>query len=246
MDSSRRRFFKQTLGVSAVLATSGLVDAATCKLTSAQTSGPFIPDDFPFRQAGDEPYLHVADSNTDLTVVDGGTQIKPKGQIIYLRGQVLDQDCLPVTGANVYLWQADDNGHYNHLEDPNIHSASELDAGFQYRGIASTDAQGRFQFKTIKPKYYPLDETATMMRTAHLHISVLHPKCQALTTQTYFEGDVLQDIDRIRELNANDIILSPRGTIRPELRDLIVNFRSDAQVTDGPVGDVTLSVRRLR
>lgn len=244
--STRRQFFKKSLGVTATALASGpIAKAAMCQLTAAQTPGPFIPDDFPFREPNEgRPYLSTSDSDTDLTQVGKVTGQLPKGQIIYVRGQVVDQHCRPVANANVYLWQADDKGHYNHHEDPNVSSVDDLDPNFQYRGVAVTNSEGRFRFKTIKPKYYPLDPSGDMMRTAHLHVSVLHPNCQPLTTQTYFEGDVLEDIQTIRALNSNDIILSPRGSIRPELEDLIIHFANDPAFTDGPVGDVTLSVMR--
>src|SRR5262249_28916990 len=112
-DFNRRAFFKRTLGAAAVLASAKtLAAAAVCETTPSQTSGPFVPDDFPFAKKGDEPpYIQVADHNADLTLRDDSkVDGRPKGQIIYLRGQVVDQDCKPVSGAHVYLWQADDNG----------------------------------------------------------------------------------------------------------------------------------------
>ena len=245
--SSRRKFFKQGLGaVAAAVAGAKVAEAAVCQLTARQTSGPFIPNDFPFRDANEgTPYLVTSDSNADLTVVDGQS-IRAQGQVLYLNGQVVDQNCNPVAGASVYLWQADIHGHYNHSEDPNVHSLNDLDPGFQYRGAISTDAQGRFAFKTIKPKYYPLDESGALMRTAHLHIAVLHPNCRQLITQTYFEGDILEDIARIRELNAKDIVLAPRGEILPQFRSLIIEYKMNPSIAlDAPVGEVRLSVQRL-
>ena len=244
MANSRRDFFKKSLGAAAVLVSAKAVEAAVCQVTARQTSGPFIPNDFPFREPNEgAPYFPVADNNADLTQIDGHAK-GASGQVIYVHGQVVDQRCEPVANATVYLWQADEHGHYNHAEDPNVKSTADLDPDFQYRGVVSTDAQGRFGFKTIKPKYYPLDDSGQLVRTAHLHVAVLHPQTERLVTQTYFEGDVLEDIERIRQLNANDIILSPRGEILPELRPLIIEFRREAGVLDGVVGHVTLTVRR--
>jgi protocatechuate 3,4-dioxygenase, beta subunit len=250
MKKERRNFLIQGLGAAAALVSGAKAVQAACGTTAAQTAGPFIPNDFPFREPREgAPYIAVRDANADLTWVQGrvdpsGRPLIASGQILYLRGRVQDPDCRPVAGANVYLWQADDNGHYNHREDPNVRSAAELDPNFQYRGFVQTDAWGRFMFKTIKPKYYPLDPVSGQLRTAHFHVSVLHPQHQQLTTQTYFEGDLLQDIARIRQLNSNDIILSPRGTILPELRELIVEYRRLNGFNDGLVGDLALTVQR--
>ncbi len=248
--NTRRGLLKKSFGAAALFASAKVAHAAACTITPRQTSGPFIPNDFPFREPNEgAPYLNVADSNADLTTISGnvdsnGRPILAQGQILYVFGQVVDQSCTPVAGATVYLWQADINGHYNHQEDPNVHSADELDENFQYRASMTTDAQGRFQFKTIKPKYYPLDESGSVMRTAHLHFAVLHPKIQRLVTQTYFEGDALEDIARIRELNAQDIILAPQGKILPELKPLIIEFKPNFAFNDGPVGEVTFTVIR--
>jgi protocatechuate 3,4-dioxygenase, beta subunit len=250
MRNERRGFLIQGLGAAAALFGGAKAVQAACGVTASQTSGPFIPNDFPFREPREgAPYIPVQDANADLTWVQGrldpsGRPILATGQVLYLRGLIQDQDCRPVPGANVYLWQADDKGHYNHQEDPNVSSAAQLDANFQYRGFVQADAQGRFMFKTIKPKYYPLDPNSGQLRTAHFHVAVLHPQHRQLTTQTYFEGDQLEDIARIRQLNRNDIILSPRGTILPELRDLIVEYRRVAGFYDGLVGDLTLSLQK--
>jgi len=249
-NSSRRDFFMHSLGAAVILASGRALGASNCEKTASQTSGPFVPDDFPFSPKGDEaPYIEFADNNSDLTVVDDldGKRTLPKGQIIYLRGEIVDQNCNPVSSATVYLWQADTNGHYNHTGDPNIHSAHELDPHFQYSGVSGTDRNGRFQFKTIKPQYYPLDPAdPTVMRTAHLHIAVTHPRCRTLITQTYFEGNILEDIDRIRDLNKLDIILATNGKIPERYRSLVVEYKEERSYADGPVGDVRLSVHRQR
>jgi protocatechuate 3,4-dioxygenase beta subunit len=250
-NNHRRQFLMKSLGATAAVFAGAKIAEAACVVSAAQTSGPFIPDDFPFRATNEgRPYIQTDDSNADLTWINGnvgpdGKRILAQGQILYVRGLVQDQNCQAVSDANVYLWQADENGHYNHEEDPNVKSIEDLDQNFQYRGFVKTDAQGHFQFKTIKPKYYPLDESGTQLRTAHFHVAVLHPKCRPLTTQTYFEGDALEDIQRIRQLNQNDIILSPTGKIRPELKNLIVEYKVDPRVTDGLVGNLILSVQRI-
>ena len=247
-NTSRRKFFKQGLSAVAVIAAAKVAESAVCKLSERQTSGPFIPNDFPFKDPNGEgaPIIEIAESDADLTVIEqNGQLLTAQGQVIHVLGKVVDQNCSPVAGATVYLWQADDHGHYNHAEDTNVHSSSDLDQGFQYRASMTTNSDGSFRFKTVKPKYYPLDETGSMMRTSHLHFAVLHPRCQQLITQTYFEGNVLEDIERIRELNKTDIILAPQGKILDKLRPLIIEFKANSAVAAEPVGEVTLTVNRI-
>jgi len=245
-NKSKRSFLKTSvLAIATATGAALTAKSQVCSITPRQTSGPFIPDDFPFRAANEgAPYFKTSDSDADLTrLSDGSSSNLPKGQIIILQGVIKNLQCQPVPSANVYLWQADNEGHYNHTEDPNVTNPNlQLDPNFQYRGHVVTDADGKFSFKTIKPKYYPLDPSDTsQLRTAHLHLAVTHPKYRTLITQSYFEGDVLEDIEIIRRLNKKDIILSPNGVIRPELKSLIVNFKRTAEIKD-PVGYLELTI----
>lgn len=77
------------------------------------------------------------------------------GDRIVIYGKVLDQNCLPVSDAKVYIWQVNGQGKYpyeplrniakNHLIDIDKHSS------FTGNGIATTNNQGEFIFITIKP-----------------------------------------------------------------------------------------------
>lgn len=255
--NNRRSFIKTGIGAAVGIALSKNVLAEVCSFTPAQTTGPFIPDDFPFRDADEgHPFVVTNDRNADLTQVDGSFGIA-KGQIIYLRGQIVDDNCRPVPQTTVYLWQADVNGHYNHSEDPNLEGEDPLkilDPNFQYRGIVTADNQGRFQFKTIKPKYYPLDKSdPTFLRTAHIHLGIMKDGFQNLFTQTYFEGDLLEDINEIRRLNKIDILLGewtgrgagrrPTGRINPAFLPLIVDYNQENGM-DALTGNIRISIHK--
>jgi len=56
------------------------------------------------------------------------------------------------------------------------------DENFQGYGFATTDAEGRYAFKTTRPVPYS-------GRTPHLHVRVRPVNGQALTTQVYIAGD---------------------------------------------------------
>jgi protocatechuate 3,4-dioxygenase beta subunit len=91
------------------------------------------------------------------------------GTPIELVGLVLTQSCMPVPGALVELWHADDQGAYDN-------------EGFRLRGHQFTGADGSYQFGTIVPGLYP-------GRTRHFHLKFQAPAQPVLTTQFYFPGE---------------------------------------------------------
>ena len=64
---------------------------------------------------------------------------------------------------------------------------------FTYRD--TTDANGRYAFKTIRPGAYPAEDD--WWRPPHIHFKVARRGYRELTTQMYFEGEALNDVDRI-------------------------------------------------
>jgi protocatechuate 3,4-dioxygenase beta subunit len=251
--NQRREFLKLAGGAAALLSLSRYAHGENCMVTPEQTRGPFVPDDFPFTvDPQGHPYVISADRDADLTRISAGSPAK--GQQVILRGQIVDENCRAVPNSTVYLWQADERGHYNNTEDSNVNTVKNpldaLDPNFQYRGVVTTDARGNFQFRTVKPKYYPLDPAQPdFKRTAHLHIAVVAPGFQPLITQGYFEGDLLDDIDEIRRLNKIDILLGlwrdrqPVGRVDPRFLPLIVEYK-DVRGMDALTGDLTLSLMR--
>jgi protocatechuate 3,4-dioxygenase beta subunit len=178
--------------------------AAACGLTPRQTSGPFFPafDQF--------------DKDVDLTRVTGHDG-RAQGEVIRVRGRVLDEQCRPVEGALVDLWQANAKGRYAHPADRN---PAPLDPNFQGWGQAVSDADGRYSFTTIKPAPYPLEfvggeaDTRAGFRTPHLHFRVAKRGHRELSTQMYFAGEALNDRDAVlARVPASE---RPRVVIEPQ------------------------------
>ncbi len=90
-----------------------------------------------------------------------------------LAGQVFDTTGKPLGGAVVDVWQANDTGDYDN-------------DGWKLRGQIQCDAQGRYQLKTIEPRWYKAGNTT---RAAHFHVKVHAAEHPLLTTAIYFEGD---------------------------------------------------------
>lgn len=186
-ETTRRRFLIGLAATGPLLLPAPLLRAAGhLVITPAQSAGPFYPDELPL------------DSDNDLVRVNGGETAK--GVISNVYGRVLDRSGAPVPQARVEIWQCNANGRYHHRGDPND---AALDPSFQGFGMTTTDADGRYRFRTIKPVPYP-------GRTPHIHFKVTGEAFDDLTTQLYVAGN---------PQNATDWLY--RNVGGPELRQLV-------------------------
>lgn len=111
------------------------------------------------------------------------------GERIVMYGRVLDERGRGVPHTLVEIWQANAGGRYRHKKDGYL---APLDPNFGGAGRALTDAEGNYQFLTIRPGAYPWPNRGNDWRPMHIHISVFgHSFGQRLITQMYFEGDPL-------------------------------------------------------
>src|SRR3954470_24532095 len=104
---------------------------------------------------------------------------KDAGERLRLTGALRTTACAPIAGATIDVWQANAAGEY------------DLD-GFRFRGALVTDAQGRYDLRTIIPGRYL---NGDRYRPAHIHIKVRAKGFAVLTTQLYFAGDPYNDGD---------------------------------------------------
>jgi protocatechuate 3,4-dioxygenase beta subunit len=95
----------------------------------------------------------------------------------------------PVRGAKLEVWQANAAGRYTHPNDAN---PAPLDPNFEGFAVLTTDAEGRYRFKTIKPGAYPA--APGLIRPPHIHFDV-RGEVEMLVTQMYFEGEPENDKD---------------------------------------------------
>ena len=141
--------------------------AAARSPTPSQPEGPFYPKTFP------------ADRDSDLTQIVGRAA-RAQGTPLYLSGRVFARDGKALGNATIELWQCDVHGRYHHAGDDGV----PRDDNFQGYGVATTDAEGRYAFKTIRPVPYG-------GRPPHMHMRVRAGGGSVLTTQIYIMGDAL-------------------------------------------------------
>lgn len=158
-----------TLGVSM------LVDAINHHRPEGATENTVLG---PFHVSGAPRY----DNGADISL-DG------KGEPLVVRGRVTDAAGRPVAGATIDVWQANDDGFYD-VQQQGIQPEWNL------RGIFTSDEEGRYWFRSAKPRFYPIpyDGPVGRMlealgrhpnRAAHLHFIVTAPGFERVITHIF-------------------------------------------------------------
>jgi protocatechuate 3,4-dioxygenase beta subunit len=124
-----------------------------------------------------------------------------KGTPCLVSGQVTGPDGEPLAGASVDVWQTNEDGFYD-VQQPGIQPAGNL------RGIFTTDAEGRFWFRSVVPRYYPIPDDGPVgqllaatgrhpNRPAHLHFIVAMPGYRPVTTHVFVDDSPYLDSDAV-------------------------------------------------
>jgi protocatechuate 3,4-dioxygenase, beta subunit len=137
-------------------------------------------------------YLPIGDTDNDLTRQHDA---EPLGERIIVSGRVLDEDGRVVPHTLIEIWQCNAAGRYRHAKD---NHPAPIDPNFSGAGRTLTDAEGRYEFITVKPGAYPWTNHANAWRPAHIHFSLFgYSIATRLVTQMYFPGDPLFAFDPI-------------------------------------------------
>ena len=112
--------------------------------------------------------------------VTNSERIAPAGQAgipFVVHGSVLDPSGKPAAGVEVFAYQTDTHGIYAPpgAADP-----------WPLKGWAVTDAQGRFEFRTIRPAAYPSNTIP-----GHVHLTFKSACCGRQVTEVMFDDDPL-------------------------------------------------------
>jgi catechol 1,2-dioxygenase len=133
-------------------------------------------------------------------VPNGGTIVRSDtpGDPLFVSGRVVDRAGRPIAGAEVDVWHASPVGLYEN-QDPD-------QADMNLRGKFTTDAEGRFWFRTVKMVGYPIPTDGVVgrllkaqrrhpYRPAHLHTLIAKPGYKVLISQVYDPTDPHIDSD---------------------------------------------------
>jgi len=136
-------------------------------------------------------------------VMPDGTNISPRnvtGEKMFVQSRVTDLEGKPLAGVPVDVWHADDDGLYD-SQKPDYDTA-----GPSARARFITDSDGRFFFRTILPRSYPIPTDGPVgemivqtnrhaMRPAHVHFLVNAKGYEPLITHVFIGGDQYLDSD---------------------------------------------------
>ena len=125
---------------------------------------------------------------------NGGSIVRSPtpGPELFVNATVKDQNGNPIAGAEVDVWHSSPEGFYEQ-QDPN-------QADMNLRGKFTTDAQGHFGFRSVKPAGYPIPVDGPVgdllragkrhnFRPAHLHFLILKDGFKTLISQIYDPTD---------------------------------------------------------
>jgi protocatechuate 3,4-dioxygenase, beta subunit len=137
-------------------------------------SSAFTPQDVEFIRALERAQL------ARPPVLSASARIAPAtepGIPLTIRGRVFRHDGrTPAPDIVVFAYHTDATGHYD--------APSAGPHSWRLRGWAKTDAEGRFEFATIRPAPYPNRHIA-----AHVHFSIDGPGVSRQDAGLLFEGD---------------------------------------------------------
>lgn len=168
-----------------LIGATALVEDINCRRPAGATSntprGPFYRSDAPRRSVGADICL------------DG------VGEKLEVRGRITDLDGCPIAGATVETWQANGSGLYENQEPDN-------QPEFNLRGVFSTDAQGRFSYRSVMPGGYSVPDDGPvgqlldalgcpLRRPAHIHFIINAGGFETITTQIFVrsEAETIED-----------------------------------------------------
>ena len=124
-----------------------------------------------------------------------------KGEDMVISGRILDMDGNPVAGATIDVWQANDEGFYDVQQ-------KGIQPDFNLRGVFRTGADGRYWFRAVKPRFYPIPDDGPVgkllaalgrhpYRPAHLHYIIKADGFESLTTHIFDPDDAYINSDAV-------------------------------------------------
>ncbi len=133
-------------------------------------------------------------------VENGGSLLRSEtpGPAMFMQARVVDRAGAPIAGAEVDIWHSSPVGYYENQD--------EVQAEFNLRGKFTTDSDGRFWFRSVRPAGYPIPTDGVVgrllaaqnrhpYRPAHIHGLIFKPGFKTLISQIYADDDRHLDSD---------------------------------------------------
>ena len=125
-----------------------------------------------------------------------------RGTPMFVTGRVVDEQGKPIAGAHVDTWHSDGEGFYDVQQTEKLHDE------FAMRALLTTDDDGRFWYRSITPRYYPVPTDGpcgeimraanrSVMRPQHVHFWFHADGYQPLITQLFLRDDPYIDRDAV-------------------------------------------------
>ena len=190
-----------TLGVSMLVET--INNRKPSGATETTVLGPFYVDGAPTLENG------------------ANISLDDKGEPMVVRGRVTDTEGRPISGALLDVWQANYDGFYD-VQQKGIQPDMNL------RGVFTTDADGRYWFRSAKPNYYPIPDDGPVgkmlkalgrhpYRPAHVHFIVGAKGFQPITTHYFVSGDPYLESDAVFGVKESLVVDFTRNGDRAEM-----------------------------
>jgi protocatechuate 3,4-dioxygenase beta subunit len=125
---------------------------------------------------------------------NGGSIVRSPtpGPELFVACEIVDVTGKPLTNVEVDVWQSSPVGLYENQDD--------TQADMNLRGKFTTDAAGRFTFRSVKPAGYPVPTDGPVgemlraqnrhpYRPAHIHFLGFKPGYKTLITQVFVDDD---------------------------------------------------------
>jgi len=184
-------------------------------------------------------YVAGAPESTGFARLDDGTE-DDKGEVLFMQGTVYDTDGKPLPGAKVEVWHANLLGNYSFFDKSQSH--------FNLRRTIVTDANGRYQFRSIVPMGYGCPPEGTTQRLlnllarhgrrpAHIHFFVSAADHRKLTTQINIDGD---------EYLWDDFAFASRDGLVPAVKRIDDAAQLDRHGVSKPFASIDFDFRLLR
>jgi hydroxyquinol 1,2-dioxygenase len=185
-DDARQEFIllSDVLGLSTLVTAQNNVKPEGC--TEATVFGPFFIEGAPHYPLGAD--------------ISNGA----RGEPCFVSGRVTDPDGRPLAGVEMDVWQSDEEGFYD-VQRPPTSAAEHV---HRARAKLTTDAEGRYHFRSILAQPYPIPHDGPVgamlealgrhpWRPAHLHYMLTTPGYERLITHVFRNNDRYLDSDAV-------------------------------------------------